>query len=87
MLLNQCHCIYTGIKLLSSDDQKRIPWFTSKYKNTTRYKINHMYRFGNLNWYLLYTQYKEACRNHGERNLGNLDPPPPMWTLLLNSCY
>ena len=28
-----------------------------------------------------------ACTNHVDRILGNFDPPPPMWTLLLNSCY
>ena len=30
---------------------------------------------------------KGACTNHVDRILGNFDPPPPMWTLLLNSCY
>ena len=28
-----------------------------------------------------------TCTNHVDRILGIFDPPPPMWTLLLNSCY
>ena len=28
-----------------------------------------------------------AGTNHVDRILGNFDPPPPMWTILLNSCY
>ena len=26
-------------------------------------------------------------KNHVDRILGNFDLPPPIWTLLLNSCY
>ena len=28
-----------------------------------------------------------ACTNHVDRILGYFDPPPPMWTLLLNKAY
>ena len=28
-----------------------------------------------------------ACTYHVERILGNFDPPFPLWTLLLKSCY